>query len=79
MGANIGTCMTAILSSIGVNRDAKRVTVIHVAIKFIGTVIWLAVFYAVDSIFDFSFLDSKVGIVGVAAIHSAFNIATTIR
>jgi len=78
MGANIGTCMTAILSSIGVNRDAKRVTVIHVAIKFIGTVLWLAVFYAIDSIFDFSFLDSKVGIVGVAAIHSAFNIATTI-
>ncbi len=78
MGANIGTCMTAILSSIGVNRDAKRVTVIHVAIKVIGTVIWLIVFYAVDAIFNFSFLDNKVGIVGVAAIHSIFNIATTI-
>ncbi len=78
MGANIGTCMTAILSSIGVNRDAKRVTVIHVAIKVIGTVIWLIVFYAVDAIFNFSFLDNKVGIVGVAAIHSIFNIATTL-
>ncbi len=78
MGANIGTCMTAILSSIGVNRDAKRVTVIHVAIKVIGTVIWLIVFYAVDAIFNFSFMDNKVGIVGVAAIHSIFNIATTI-
>lgn len=78
MGANIGTCMTAILSSIGVNRDAKRVTVIHVAINVIGTVIWLIVFYAVDAIFNFSFLDNKVGIVGVAAIHSIFNIATTI-
>ena len=78
MGANIGTCMTAILSSIGVNRDAKRVTVIHVAIKVIGTVVWLIVFYAVDAIFNFSFLDNKVGIVGVAAIHSIFNIATTI-
>ncbi len=78
MGANIGTCMTAILSSIGVNRDAKRVTVIHVAIKVIGTVIWLIVFYVVNAIFDFSFMDNKVGIVGVAAIHSIFNIATTI-
>ncbi|MBQ1247281.1 MAG: Na/Pi cotransporter family protein [Clostridiales bacterium] len=78
MGANIGTCMTAILSSIGVNRDAKRVTVIHVAIKVIGTVIWLIVFYAVDAIFNFSFMDNKVGIVGVAAIHSIFNIATTL-
>lgn len=78
MGANIGTCMTAVLSSIGVNRDAKRVTVIHVAIKVIGTVVWLIVFYAVDAIFNFSFMDNKVGIVGVAAIHSIFNIATTL-
>jgi phosphate:Na+ symporter len=78
MGANIGTCMTAILSSIGVNRDAKRVTVIHVAIKLIGTVIWLIVFYAVDSFFNFSFMDNPVGIVGVAAIHSIFNIANTV-
>ena len=78
MGANIGTCVTAILSSIGVNRDAKRVTVIHVAIKVIGTVVWLIVFYAVNAIFNFSFMDNKVGIVGVAAIHSIFNIATTL-
>ncbi len=78
MGANIGTCMTAILSSIGVNRDAKRVTVIHVAIKLIGTVIWLIVFYAVDAFFNFSFMDNPVGIVGVAAIHSIFNIANTV-
>ncbi len=78
MGANIGTCMTAILSSIGVNRDAKRVTVIHVAIKLIGTVVWLIVFYSVNAIFDLSFMDSPVNIVGVAAIHSIFNIATTV-
>ena len=78
MGANIGTCMTAILSSIGVNRDAKRVTVIHVAIKLIGTVIWLIVFYSVNAIFDLSFMDSPVSIVGVAAIHSIFNIANTV-
>ena len=78
MGANIGTCMTAILSSIGVNRDAKRVTVIHVVIKFIGVVFWLIVFYIVNAIFDFDFMNSSVNIVGVAAIHSVFNIATTI-
>jgi len=78
MGANIGTCMTAILSSIGVNRDAKRVTVIHVAIKLIGTVIWLIVFYCVNAIFDFDFMNSPVNIVGVAAIHSVFNIANTV-
>ena len=78
MGANIGTCMTAVLSSIGVNRDAKRVTVIHVAIKLIGTVVWLIVFYSVDAIFNLSFMDSPVSIVGVAAIHSIFNIANTV-
>lgn len=78
MGANIGTCMTAILSSIGVNRDAKRVTVIHVAIKLIGTVVWLIVFYSVNAFVDFDFMNSPVNIVGVAAIHSVFNIANTV-
>ena len=78
MGANIGTCMTAILSSIGVNRDAKRVTAIHVVIKIIGVVFWLIVFYVVNALFDFDFMNSSVNIVGVAAIHSVFNIATTI-
>lgn len=78
MGANIGTCMTAVLSSIGVNRDAKRVTAIHVVIKFIGVIFWLAVFYIVNAVFDFDFMNSGVNIVGVAAIHSVFNIATTI-
>ena len=78
MGANIGTCMTAILSSIGVNRDAKRVTVIHVAVKLIGTVVWLIVFYSINAFVDFDFMNSPVNIVGVAAIHSVFNIANTV-
>ena len=78
LGANIGTCATAVLSSIGVNRDAKRVTVIHVAIKLIGATIWLLVFYGMNAIFDFSFMDNKIGIVGIAAVHSIFNIANTI-
>ena len=78
MGANIGTCATAVLSSIGVNRDAKRVTAIHVMIKLIGTSIWLIVFYGMNAIFDFSFMDNKIGIVGIAAFHSIFNIANTI-
>ena len=78
MGANIGTCMTAVLSSIGVNRDAKRVTVIHVAVKLIGTVVWLIVFYSINAFVDFDFMNSPVNIVGVAAIHSVFNIANTV-
>ena len=78
MGANIGTCATAVLSSIGVNRDAKRVTVIHVAIKVIGTVFWLIVFYLFDAVLDLAFMDKTIGIVGIAAFHSVFNIGNTL-
>ncbi|MBR6880327.1 MAG: Na/Pi cotransporter family protein [Clostridiales bacterium] len=78
IGANIGTCMTAILSSIGVNRDAKRVTVIHVTIKLIGAVLWLTFFCGLNAIFDFAFADQVIGIVGIAAFHSIFNIANTL-
>lgn len=78
MGANIGTCMTAVLSSFGVNRDAKRVTVIHVAIKVIGMLVWLVVFYSLDMIFDFSFMDKEIGVIGIAGFHSIFNIVNTI-
>ena len=78
MGANIGTCATAVLSSIGVNRDAKRVTAIHVAIKLIGTAFWLIIFYSLNAIMDFAFMDKTAGIVGIAAFHSIFNIGNTI-
>lgn len=78
MGANIGTCMTAILSSIGVSKDAKRVTAIHVAIKVIGTIIWLVVFYSVVAVVDFAFMDKEIGVVGIAVFHSIFNIVNTI-
>ena len=78
IGANIGTCATAVLSSIGVSRDAKRVTAIHVSIKVIGAVIWLILFYSLNAILNFTFLDRAIGIVGIAAFHSIFNIFNTI-
>ena len=78
IGANIGTCATAVLSSIGVSRDAKRVTAIHVAIKVIGAVIWLILFYSLNAILNFTFLDRGIGIVGIAAFHSIFNIVNTV-
>ena len=78
LGANIGTCATAVLSSIGVSRDAKRVTVIHVAIKLIGATVWLIVFYVLNAVFDFSFMDKTIGIVEIAAVHTVFNIANTV-
>ena len=58
MGCNIGTCMTAILSAIGVNRKAKRVAVVHISIKIIGTIFWLVVFLLLDGIFHFAAVDA---------------------
>ena len=78
LGANIGTCMTAILSCVGANRDAKRVAVIHTEVKIFGTIITLTLFYILNLIFHFDFLDERIGVVGIAAIHSIFNIVNTV-
>ena len=77
MGQNIGTCVTALISSIGVSRGAKRVSVIHIAFNIIGTALGLIVFCGGDLLFHFPFMDSAVGAVGVALCHTIFNIGTT--
>ena len=78
MGQNIGTCVTALISSIGVNKNAKRVTVVHMSFNIIGTVVCLAVFYGLDMLIHFSFVDKPIGAVEIAAVHSIFNIVTTL-
>ena len=78
MGQNIGTCVTALLSSIGVNRNAKRVAVIHISFNVIGTVVCLILFYGGNMIFGFSFMDWTVGALGIAFCHTVFNVFTTI-
>ena len=78
MGQNIGTCVTALLSSIGVNRNAKRVAVIHISFNVIGTVVCLILFYGGNLMFDFSFMDWTVGAVGIAFCHTVFNVFTTL-
>ena len=77
MGQNIGTCATAILSSIGVSRNAKRVAVIHLSFNLIGTAFFMALYFALHAIFDFAFVDASITPVGIALCHSIFNIATT--
>lgn len=78
MGQNIGTCVTALLSSIGVGKNAKRVTVVHMSFNIIGTVVCLTVFYGLDAFIHFSFVDKPIGAVEIAAVHSIFNILTTL-
>lgn len=78
MGQNIGTCVTALLSSIGVNKNAKRVTAIHMSFNIIGTVICLVAFYGLDALLHFSFVNRAINPVEIAFVHSIFNIVTTV-
>lgn len=78
MGENIGTCVTSLLSSIGVSKDAKRVSFIHIMIKVIGTVFYLTIYFALDIAIGFTFSDDAASPVGIAVVHTIFNIATTV-
>ena len=78
MGQNIGTCVTALISSIGVNRNAKRVAVIHISFNVIGSAVCLLLFYGGDMLFHFPFLDYTVGALGIAVSHTVFNVFTTL-
>ena len=77
MGQNIGTCVTAILSSIGVSRSAKRVAAVHISFNIIGTVVCLILFYGMGSFLPFTFMDDKASAVSVALCHTIFNVFTT--
>ena len=77
MGQNIGTCVTAIISSVGANRNAKRVAAVHLTFNLIGTAVFLVLFYLLNALFRFSFLYSPINAFGIAVIHSLFNLATT--
>ena len=77
MGQNIGTCVTALISSIGANTQAKRVAVIHVSINVLGTLIWLPLLTLTNAIFHFAFMNQTVTPFTIAIFHSIFNILTT--
>ncbi len=77
MGQNIGTCVTALISSFGVSRNAKKVAVIHISFNMIGTLLCLALFYGLHAIFDFAFMSSDINPVGIALCHMLFNLITT--
>ena len=78
MGQNIGTCVTAIISSIGANKGAKRVAAVHLSFNIIGTVIFLCIFYIGNAIVQFDFLGERVNPANIAVIHSIFNVYATI-
>ena len=78
MGQNIGTCVTALLSSIGASKNARRASLIHLYFNLVGTLLFTVVFYTWNAFFPFAFLSQAAGAADVAVIHSLFNIGCTI-
>ena len=78
MGQNIGTCVTAMISSIGASKNAKRTALVHLYFNVIGTAIFMVVFYTLNAFLHFSFLNQAANGAGIALVHSAFNIAATL-
>ncbi len=78
LGQNIGTCVTALISSVGANKNAKRVAAVHLYFNLIGTVLFLCGFYALDAIIEFTFLEDSVNAFNIAIIHTIFNVVTTL-
>ena len=77
MGQNIGTCVTAILSSVGTNKNARRAAVVHLMFNVIGVVVLLTVYCVVKALFAPAILDRPATMYGIAIAHSVFNILCT--
>ena len=78
MGQNIGTCITAILSSFGANKNAKRAALVHLGFNVIGTIVWLSAFCILSAVFSPAILDAPASAFGIAVCHSIFNILCTL-
>ncbi len=78
MGQNIGTCVTAMISSVGANKGARRTAFVHLYFNVIGSVVFLILYFALNGIFQFDLAAETVGAAGIAAIHSIFNIFATL-
>lgn len=78
MGQNIGTCISAVLSAIGVNTNARRVAAVHIAFNVLGTIIFMAAYQIITSIWEIPLFKESINPFGIAVLHSIFNIATTV-
>ena len=78
MGQNIGTCITAMMSSIGASKNAKRAALVHLYFNLIGTIIFMLVFYAINAIVGFAFMNDSANAAGIAVVHSIFNVVATV-
>lgn len=77
LGQNIGSCVTALISSVGANKPAKRVAFVHLYFNVIGTVVFLSVFYLLNAFISMPFMEESLNAVGIAVIHTGFNVLAT--
>ncbi len=77
MGQNIGTCVTALLSSFGTNKNAKRAAVVHLSFNVLGTAVWLSVYSLISALLKPAILDVSASYLGIAIAHTVFNVLCT--
>ncbi len=77
MGQNIGTCVTALLSSVGTSRGARRAAIVHLYFNLIGTIVFMAIFYLLHGVVEFDFMDNAARPYGIAVVHTVFNVFAT--
>lgn len=78
MGQNIGTCVTALISSVGTSKNAKRAALVHLSFNVIGAAVWLTVFCIVKATIAPTLLTKSASLMGIAVFHSVFNILCTL-
>ena len=78
MGQNIGTCVTALISSVGAQTNAKRAALVHLYFNVVGTVVFMLGFYGLNAVVDFAFLDTPADAAGIATVHTTFNVFATL-
>ena len=77
VGAEVGTCITAILSSLGANKNGKRTALMHLYFNVIKAVAFMVIFYTLHTLIGFTFMEDKIGMAGIAAIHTLINLVAT--
>ena len=77
MGQNIGTCVTALISSVGANKNARRAAMVHLYFNLIGTAVWLTVFVILRSVVHLPALSTIATPLSISILHSSFNILST--
>ncbi len=78
LGANIGACATSLISSVGANRNGRRAALIHLYFNLIKTITFMLVFYTINAVVDFAFMGQPASALGIAVIHTAFNVVSVI-